>query len=59
MSDFWRDEDGQDVVEYSLIVVAIALVCLALTGFGQPAVSGIWQVNNNLLSSAAQASAGG
>ncbi len=37
------DEDGQDAIEYSLVVGLIALVCLgALTLFGN-AFNGLWQ----------------
>ena len=55
---FWLEEDGQDLIEYSLLIVFIAIACLALLGGGQGAVSGIWQVNKDNLKSAAQAVSG-
>lgn len=29
MKRLWKDEEGQDLVEYGLLVVLIALVCVA------------------------------
>ncbi|MGD0497733.1 MAG: Flp family type IVb pilin [Bryobacteraceae bacterium] len=55
---FWLEEDGQDLIEYSLLIVFIAMACLALLGGGHNAVNGIWQVNTNHLNSAAQVAAG-
>ena len=55
---FWLDEDGQDLIEYSLLMVFIAIAALALLGGGQAAVKGIWQLNNEHLNSAAHAISG-
>jgi Flp pilus assembly pilin Flp len=53
---FWRDEDGQDLVEYSLL---LAFVCLAgaamFIGMGRN-VNGIWSIVNSRLASANQSS---
>lgn len=29
VSSFWRDEDGQDLLEYALLVALIAIVAIA------------------------------
>ncbi|MEQ1946831.1 MAG: hypothetical protein ABL995_06570 [Bryobacteraceae bacterium] len=55
-SVFWRDEDGQDLIEYSLL---LAFVCLsgaaAFIGMGQ-STRGIWSIVNNRLAAANQSS---
>jgi Flp pilus assembly pilin Flp len=47
--NFWREEDGQDLIEYSLLITFIAIACAALLGSGRPAVNAIWQTSNNQL----------
>ena len=53
---FWRDESGQDLVEYSLL---LAFVCLSgaamFIGMGRN-VNGIWSIVNSRLASANQSS---
>ena len=44
LKNFWKEEEGQDLVEYALLLVFIALVVMvALTGLGN-------QVNSVFLS---------
>jgi Flp pilus assembly pilin Flp len=43
---FAHDEQGQDLIEYSLLVTFIAIACLALLGTGHPATVAIWQTAN-------------
>jgi Flp pilus assembly pilin Flp len=36
LKSFWRDDEGQDLVEYALLLVFIGLVAITiLTGVGQ------------------------
>jgi Flp pilus assembly pilin Flp len=49
---FWREEDGQDLIEYSLLITFIAIACLAFVGANRPAVSGIWSTSNSQLAAA-------
>jgi Flp pilus assembly pilin Flp len=53
---FWRDDRGQDLVEYSLL---LAFVCLAgaamFIGMGRN-VNGLWSIVNSRLASANQSS---
>lgn len=50
---FWMDEDGQDLVEYSLLLAFIALAAVALlSGVGRN-VSKIWTSISSSVSSAA------
>ena len=50
---FWREDDGQDIIEYSLLITFIAIACMAFIGAGRPAVNTIWQASNNQLARAA------
>jgi Flp pilus assembly pilin Flp len=50
--NFWHEEEGQDLIEYSLLITFIAIACAAMLGAGRPAVSGIWQTSNNQLAQA-------
>ena len=43
---FLREEDGQDIIEYSLLITFIGIASMWLLGAGQPAVNQIWQGAN-------------
>jgi Flp pilus assembly pilin Flp len=55
---FWRDESGQDLIEYSLLITFIAIACLALIGAGRPSVNAIWLATNSELTTAGSATNG-
>ena len=47
---FWNDEEGQDLVEYSLLLAFIALAAVALLGAVKTNVGAIWgKVNSSLI----------
>ena len=50
--NFWQEEDGQDLIEYSLLITFIAIACAAIIGAGRPAVNNIWIATNNEISQA-------
>jgi Flp pilus assembly pilin Flp len=50
--NFWQEEDGQDLIEYSLLITFIAIACAAIIGAGRPAVNSIWIASNNQLTKA-------
>lgn len=56
---FWSDEQGQDLIEYSLLITFIAIACAALIGAGRPAVNSIWQTGNSDLTQANSLANGG
>jgi Flp pilus assembly pilin Flp len=56
---FWRDESGQDLIEYSLLITFIAIACLALVGAGRPSVNAIWIGTNTQLNLAGSAASAG
>ncbi len=44
-----RDEQGQDLIEYSLLMTFIAIACLAYLGLGHSATAGITSAANSQL----------
>jgi len=48
-----RDEQGQDLIEYTLLLAFVALASAALFIAAGGSVSGIWSVANSRLSTAA------
>lgn len=54
---FWKEEDGQDLVEYSLLLAFIALAAVALLGGVKTSVSNIWtSVSTRMVTAATAAS---
>jgi Flp pilus assembly pilin Flp len=47
---FVLDEQGQDLIEYTLLMTFIAIACLALISSGHPATQAVWQTANKLIS---------
>jgi Flp pilus assembly pilin Flp len=47
---FALDEQGQDLIEYSLLITFIAIACLAFISSGQPATRAVWQTANSEIS---------
>jgi len=54
---FWRDESGQDLIEYTLLLAMVCLASAALFVSSGASVSGIWGVTEDNLSSASTAAA--
>ena len=53
INNFLRDEQGQDLIEYTLLLAFVALASAALFIGAGASVSTIWTVTNNQLSAAA------
>ncbi|MGI9075098.1 MAG: Flp family type IVb pilin [Bryobacteraceae bacterium] len=51
--DFFREEGGQDLVEYSLLLAFIALAAIALLSSAGTSIKTIWTGINTQLTSAA------
>ena len=51
--NFFRDEQGQDLIEYTLLLAFVALASAALFIAAGGSVNGIWSVANSRLSTAA------
>jgi Flp pilus assembly pilin Flp len=52
LNNFARQEDGQDLIEYTLLMTFIAIACLALVGSGRNAINQIWITSNSDLTNA-------
>ena len=52
LMNFLRDESGQDLIEYTLLLAFVALASAALFIGAGNSVSGIWSVTNSQLVSA-------
>jgi len=48
----WSEEQGQDIIEYSLLIVFIAIATAAVVGSGQNAIRSIWTSSNSSLAAA-------
>ena len=48
-TNFLRDEQGQDLIEYTLLLAFVALASAALFIGAGNSVSGIWSVTNSQL----------
>lgn len=51
---FWRDETGQDIVEYSLLITFIAIATMWMVGSGRSTVNQIWIGANSTINHASQ-----
>lgn len=56
VSAFVREEDGQDLVEYSLLLAFIALGLVTVMGTIKTSLTGIWNNINTKLNTARTAS---
>jgi Flp pilus assembly pilin Flp len=57
LKNLWRDEEGQDLTEYVLLLAFIALTTAALVSAPMSSVNKIWVAENSELSTAATAAA--
>lgn len=57
LRNFWKDEQGQDLIEYTLLMAFVALASAALFINAGGSISTIWTTSNNILSNAATSAA--
>ena len=50
---FWNDQQGQDLIEYTLLLAFVALASAALFMGAGGSISSIWTTTNTQLASAA------
>ena len=58
MCNFWNEQDGQDIIEYSLLITFIAIAVMFVMGSTRPAVNSIWQSSNSDLTQGLSAASG-
>jgi Flp pilus assembly pilin Flp len=49
LRNFWKDEQGQDLIEYSLLMAFVALASAALFLGAGNSIKGIWSTTNSSL----------
>ena len=49
---FWNDDQGQDLIEYSLLISFVALASAGLFLFAGGSIRGIWTASNSQLTAA-------
>jgi Flp pilus assembly pilin Flp len=47
LAHFWQDEQGQDLIEYTLLLAFVCLASAALFISAGGSVSGIWSATNS------------
>jgi Flp pilus assembly pilin Flp len=52
LRNFWNDEQGQDLIEYTLLMAFVALASAALFLGSGKSIAGIWNTTNSQLTSA-------
>jgi Flp pilus assembly pilin Flp len=52
LRNFWNEEQGQDLIEYTLLMAFVALASAALFLGAGKSISGIWSTTNSQLTAA-------
>lgn len=52
LKNFWQEEEGQDLIEYTLLMAFVALASAALFIGAGGSIKGIWSVTNSQLAAA-------
>jgi Flp pilus assembly pilin Flp len=52
LRNFWHDDQGQDLIEYTLLMAFVALASAALFLGAGGSIQGIWSVTNSQLAAA-------
>lgn len=52
LTSLWKDDQGQDLIEYTLLMAFVALASAALFIGAGGSISGIWSVSNSQLAAA-------
>jgi len=55
LKNFLRDDQGQDLIEYTLLLAFVALASAALFISAGGSINGIWSIANSRLNNAASA----
>jgi Flp pilus assembly pilin Flp len=57
LRNFWREDHGQDLTEYSLLIVCFVLMALVLVTTGTGTINAIWtKMDSHLTDASAAAS---
>jgi Flp pilus assembly pilin Flp len=50
----WRNEDGQDLIEYTLLITFVVIVTAGVLGIGTNSIKGIVNTSNSQIAAANQ-----
>lgn len=53
LKTFWQEEDGQDMVEYALIIAFVAIAAIAILGTVGNSIKSLWSNISSTLNSSA------
>ena len=59
LNNFWRGEEGQDLVEYTLLVAFMMFCTVAMMGFGGDSIKGIVSTSNSQIAAGNRFANGG
>ncbi|MBV8827671.1 MAG: Flp family type IVb pilin [Acidobacteriaceae bacterium] len=59
LAAFWNEEEGQDLVEYSLLLAFIALAAVSVLSSVKGSITNIWSAINTNMNAAATAATSG
>ena len=55
----WRDENGQDLIEYTLLLAFMMFCTVAMIGFGGSSIKGIVSTSNSQIAAGNTMASGG
>ncbi|MGD0869353.1 MAG: hypothetical protein ABSB88_07380 [Bryobacteraceae bacterium] len=58
LCSLWREEAGQDLIEYSLFLCFVVLFCATFLGYFHSSLASIWHVSDNNIQQANVAAGG-
>ena len=59
LQTLWWEEDGQDLIEYSLLITFVVFVTAGVMGIGTNSIKGIVSTSNSQISAANRFAVGG
>jgi len=54
LRNLWREENGQDLIEYSLLIAFLAMACISFFSLGNSSIAGIINTSNSQLAAGNQ-----
>lgn len=55
---FWQDDEGQDLIEYTLLMTFIVIACMWFVAAGRDSVNHIWTSANSTVTTAGSSASG-
>jgi Flp pilus assembly pilin Flp len=49
LRDLWREDGGQDLIEYSLLIAFLAMACISFFSMGNKSIAGIVNTSTSQL----------